>query len=150
CAEAQAGGREAWAVERVDPTGLSGAAVRHVLLPLQVSPPRTGRARAPDQGDLPNARALWLSARSRAAVPRGLADQPQEDLSGLSRDGPATAQQDAQASRQGEAAGRPITLLRSDGAPSSPSRPNPETLTPGDPRFGSGALEKQLHIGLAQ
>jgi putative transposase len=34
-----------------------------------------------------------------------VADQPQEDLSRLSRDGPATAQQDTQASGQGEAAG---------------------------------------------
>ena len=55
---------------------------------------------------LPDAGALWLSACSRAAMPRRLADQPQEDLSRLSRDGPATAPQHAQASGQGEAAGR--------------------------------------------
>ena len=73
-------------LECVDPAGMPCAAVRHVVLPLQVSSPRTDRARTSDQGDLPDAGALWLSAGSRAAVPRGLADQPQEDLSGLSRD----------------------------------------------------------------
>ena len=46
---------------RVDPAGVPGRDVRHGELPLQVSSPRTGRARTSDQGDLPDACALRLS-----------------------------------------------------------------------------------------
>src|SRR4029078_1169374 len=42
-----------------------------------------------------------------SATPGGLADQSEEDLSRVPRDGPAIAQQNAQAPGQGEAAGRP-------------------------------------------
>ena len=76
--------------------------------------PRTGRSGGADQGDLPDAGALWEPPRARAAAPGGLAHQPQEGLSDLSRDGPAIAQQDAQAEGQGEAAGRPQGCHRTE------------------------------------
>jgi hypothetical protein len=61
-------GRGAWRMERVDPAGLPGAATRHVVLPLLVSSPRTAVLETTDQGDLPDAGALWLSAGSRAGA----------------------------------------------------------------------------------
>ncbi len=99
---------------RVDPSDLPGPEGRHIDLSLQIASPRTGRSGGADQGDLPDAGALWVPPRARAAAPGGLAHQPQEDLSYLSRDGPAIAQQDAQAEGQGEAAGRPQGCHRTE------------------------------------
>ena len=69
---------------------------------------RPGQAapRTADQGDLPDARSLWLSAGSCAAAARGLRHRPEQDAAHLSRIGPAIAQQDAQAPGQGQAARR--------------------------------------------
>jgi hypothetical protein len=68
CPEAQAGRRSAWRVGCIDPAGVPGIGSRYLDLPLQVSSPRAGPLGEPDQGDLPDAGALWLSARARVAA----------------------------------------------------------------------------------
>ena len=70
-----AGRRDVGRLGGVDPAGLPGSAVRHLHLPLQVPPHRTGRIGTTDQGDLRDACALRLPARSRAAETRGLGDR---------------------------------------------------------------------------
>ena len=50
--EARAGWRNAGGLGRVDPQGLQGPAVRHLMLPLQVPSDRSGRDQEADQGHL--------------------------------------------------------------------------------------------------
>src|ERR1700730_9429270 len=57
-------------MEGVDRAGMSGAASRHVDLPLQVSSPWAGRAGEAHQGDLPDTRVVWLSAGSYVVLRR--------------------------------------------------------------------------------
>ena len=104
CPEAQAGRRHAWRVGRVDPQGVSRVPGRYVHLPLQVSSPRTGPPRTTDQGYLPDAGALRLPAGSCPAAAGRLAARPEQDAAHLSRIRPAIAQQNAEASGQGQAA----------------------------------------------
>ena len=84
CPEAQAGRRDAWRLGCIDPACLPGLPGRYIHLPLQVSSPRTGRPRTANQGDLPDACALRLSARSRVAAPRRLAARSEQDAAHLS------------------------------------------------------------------
>ena len=67
---------------------------------------------AADQGDLRDAGALRLPARSRPAAPRGLGGEREADLPALPRVGPAIAQQDAEAAGEGEAARGPHASTR--------------------------------------
>lgn len=73
-------------------------------LRLQVEARRSGRSQATDQGHLRDARVLWLSPRSRAAVSRWLGRQRQTGLSPPSRLRPAITQQNAKTSDQSQAA----------------------------------------------
>ncbi len=52
CRAAQADRRDAGGLGHIDPTGLQGPEVRHIDLPLQVPPHRTGPTRTTHQGDL--------------------------------------------------------------------------------------------------
>jgi hypothetical protein len=88
----------------VHPARLPGSPGRHINLSLQIATPRTGRPRTSHQRDLPDPRALRLSARPRPAAARGLAHQSEEDATHLSGTRPAIAQQNAQAPSEGEAA----------------------------------------------
>lgn len=106
CPKAQAGRRDVGGVGRIDPEGLPGFEVRHIHLPLQNPSPRAGRSRRSHQGDLRDARAVWLPPRACLAVPGRMGNQHEEDASSLQRIRPATAQQASKAAGEGEAARR--------------------------------------------
>ena len=91
---------------RVDPAGVRRPGIRSFDLPLQIPSSRPGRRRSPHQGDFPDARPLRVPARPCPPASRRLGDQPEENSSDLQRVGPSTAQQDAEAKRQGETARR--------------------------------------------
>lgn len=70
--EARAGRRYAVGLGHVDPEGLPGSAVRHFQLPLSVPTHRSGLSEEAHQGDLRDARPLWLSAGVLHPAPRCL------------------------------------------------------------------------------
>ena len=67
--EAQAGRCDARRMGCVDPADLPGVRGRHLDLSLQIPSLRSGPARGADQGDLPDADPLRLSADSCPATP---------------------------------------------------------------------------------
>lgn len=76
----------------IDPEGLWAYPVRSADISVHISSTRPGRVGTADQGDLRDARAVWLSARTRSAALGRLGDQCQEDLSSLQGVGHAVAQ----------------------------------------------------------
>ena len=108
CPEAQAGGRGAWRVGRVDPAGLPGAAssTRRPTTTSLVAPDRpcsnNGSRRSARRGC-----AMAIGAFTCCCAAKDGGSTRRRRVSGLSRVRPAIAQQDAQAPGQGQAAGGP-------------------------------------------
>ena len=85
------------------PSGLPCLAGGSVDLSVSPAAVRAGRATKEDQGDCGDAGALRLSAHPRAPEARRLGGECQTGLSAIPRNGPATAQQDAETAGQGQA-----------------------------------------------
>jgi hypothetical protein len=111
---------------RVDPQGSQGSAVRYLELPLKVPSHRSGRDQEAHQGDLRDARPLWVSPRVSHPSAGGLGCKRQEGLQALQGVGTAAAQQDAKSAGDGEAArrscaGSPAQRCVGDGLCSRPA-----------------------------
>jgi len=104
CAQARACGQAARRLEGVGQACLCHPGGRSCALCLQVEAGHAGRVEPADQGDLRDARAVWLSPRAHPVATGGLGGQSEADLSPLHGLGPSVAQQGAQAPREGKAA----------------------------------------------
>ena len=129
--EAQARRRDAASVGRVDPQGLPARRVRYVDLPLPLLPTRPGPDQGPHERDRRDTRPVRLPTRPRVVAAGGLAGEPQEDLQALQGVGPTAAEQDPEATCQGEAArgsanGPPAERSLGHGVPPRPAGDRPQ------------------------
>ena len=123
-----------------DPQGVCRPALRSFDLSLPVPPHRSGLPEEAHQGDLRDARPLWLPAGVLHPAPRWLVREHEEGLSALQGVGPAAAQQDAQAAGQGEVARRPCSCnpterCLGDGLRSRPAGDGPQAAHPDRGRY---------------